>query len=132
MYGWKSILKYVKYYLKTENNCLKTQTKHPLTSLLIFFLFLNHIKRLRPTSTTYVSLQFPTSPLHTIQLITLPSKHFFIFQNSFTSFTALSVFHLRLSLSLKASDLQPPSQGHKACWIFTGAAALHQRAWLHR
>ncbi|KAK7826918.1 hypothetical protein CFP56_031621 [Quercus suber] len=27
--------------------------------------------------------------------------------NSFTSITALSIFHLRLSLSLKASDLQP-------------------------
>ena len=29
--GWKSVWKCVKCYLKTENNCLKTQTKHPLT-----------------------------------------------------------------------------------------------------
>ena len=29
-YGWKNILKYVKYYLKIKNNCLKTQTKHPI------------------------------------------------------------------------------------------------------
>ena len=28
--GWKSVLKYVKCCLKTENGCLKTQTKHPL------------------------------------------------------------------------------------------------------
>ena len=28
--GWKSILKCVKCYLKTENGCLKTQTKHLL------------------------------------------------------------------------------------------------------
>ena len=28
--GWKSALKYVKCCLKTENGCLKTQTKHPL------------------------------------------------------------------------------------------------------
>ena len=26
---WKSVLKCVKYCLKTENDCLKTQTKHP-------------------------------------------------------------------------------------------------------
>ena len=29
-YGWKSIWKCVKYCLKTENSCLKIQTKHPL------------------------------------------------------------------------------------------------------
>ena len=29
-YGWKNVLKYVKCCLKTENGCLKTQTKHPL------------------------------------------------------------------------------------------------------
>ena len=29
--GWKSVLKYVKYYLKTENYCLETLTKHPLS-----------------------------------------------------------------------------------------------------
>ena len=28
-YGWKSVLKYVKCCLKTENDCLKIQTKHP-------------------------------------------------------------------------------------------------------
>ena len=27
---WKNVWKYVKCYLKTENCCLKTQTKHPL------------------------------------------------------------------------------------------------------
>ena len=27
------MLKYVKYCLKTENDCLKTQTKHPLNAL---------------------------------------------------------------------------------------------------
>ena len=29
-YGWKSAFKCVKCCLKTENGCLKTQTKHPL------------------------------------------------------------------------------------------------------
>ena len=29
--GWKSVLKCVKCYLKTENGCLKTQTKHLLS-----------------------------------------------------------------------------------------------------
>ena len=28
--GWKNVLKCVKCCLKTENSCLKTQTKHPL------------------------------------------------------------------------------------------------------
>ena len=28
--GWKNMLKYVKCCLKTENDCLKTQTKYPL------------------------------------------------------------------------------------------------------
>ena len=28
--GWKSMWKYVKYHLKTENYCLETLTKHPL------------------------------------------------------------------------------------------------------
>ena len=28
MCGWKSVSKYVKCCLKTENDCLKTQTKH--------------------------------------------------------------------------------------------------------
>ena len=31
--GWKSVLKCVKCCLKTENGCLKTQTKHPLSFL---------------------------------------------------------------------------------------------------
>ena len=26
---WKNMWKYIKYCLKTENDCLKTQTKHP-------------------------------------------------------------------------------------------------------
>ena len=30
IYRWKNVLKYVKCCLKTKNNCLKTQTKHPL------------------------------------------------------------------------------------------------------
>ena len=29
--GWKSVLKCVKYCLKTENGCLKIQTKHPVS-----------------------------------------------------------------------------------------------------
>ena len=29
--GWKNVLKCVKCYLKTENDGLKTQTKHPLS-----------------------------------------------------------------------------------------------------
>ena len=33
---WKSMLKYVKYCLKTENDCLKTQTKHPLNAFKKF------------------------------------------------------------------------------------------------
>ena len=32
--GWKSALKYVKCYLKTKNDCLKTQIKYPLYNLL--------------------------------------------------------------------------------------------------
>ena len=32
--GWKSVLKCVKCCLKTENDCLKTQTKHPLSVCL--------------------------------------------------------------------------------------------------
>ena len=35
--GWKSVLKYVKCCLKTENGCLKIQTKHPYV-LRLFFL----------------------------------------------------------------------------------------------
>ena len=31
--GWKSALKYMKCCLKTENGCLKIQTKHPLNNL---------------------------------------------------------------------------------------------------
>ena len=31
--GWKSVLKCIKYCLKTENGCLKTQIKHPLDCL---------------------------------------------------------------------------------------------------
>ena len=41
--GWKSVLKCVKCCLKTENGCLKTQTKHPLNfplpSFSFYFLF---------------------------------------------------------------------------------------------
>ena len=33
--GWKSALKYMKYYLKTENGCLKIQTKLLLDSSLL-------------------------------------------------------------------------------------------------
>ena len=33
--GWKSVLKCVKCCLKTENGCLKTQTKHPLSACLV-------------------------------------------------------------------------------------------------
>ena len=29
--GWKNTLKCMKYCLKTENDCLETQTKHPLS-----------------------------------------------------------------------------------------------------
>ena len=32
--GWKSALKCVKYCLKTENGCLRSQTKHPITALI--------------------------------------------------------------------------------------------------
>ena len=39
-YGWKSALKCVKCCLKTENGCLKLQTKHPLKNPVpCFFLF---------------------------------------------------------------------------------------------
>ena len=38
--GWKSVLKYVKYCLKTENCCLKTLTKHPLNLFTCLFFFL--------------------------------------------------------------------------------------------
>ena len=52
--GWKGALKYVKCCLKTENGCLKIQTKHPLrywdhcgpvwyTHLNTYFQFLNNI-----------------------------------------------------------------------------------------
>ena len=38
--GWKSALKCVKCCLKTENSCLKSQTKHPLiNSNMVFFFF---------------------------------------------------------------------------------------------
>ena len=46
MCGWKSMLKYIKCCLKTENSCLKTQIKHPLIVLVLvldlrwMFLFL--------------------------------------------------------------------------------------------
>ena len=33
--GWKSVLKCMKCCLKTKNDCLKTQTKHPLSSLIV-------------------------------------------------------------------------------------------------
>ena len=39
--GWKSVLKCVKCCLKTENGCLKTQTKHLLTKK---YLTLKHFK----------------------------------------------------------------------------------------
>ena len=35
--GWKSVLKNVKCCLKTENYCLKTLTKHPLSFLYALF-----------------------------------------------------------------------------------------------
>ena len=35
--GWKSVLKCVKCYLKTENGCLKSQTKHPQSTVAIVF-----------------------------------------------------------------------------------------------
>ena len=35
--GWKSVLKCVKCCLKTENGCLKTQTKHPLKLLRLLY-----------------------------------------------------------------------------------------------
>ena len=37
--GWKNVLKCVKCCLKTENSCLKTQTKHPLKVECFFFFF---------------------------------------------------------------------------------------------
>ena len=37
--GWKSVLKCVKCCLKTENGCLKSQTKHPLEYFNIIPLF---------------------------------------------------------------------------------------------
>ena len=36
---WKSVLKCVKCCLKTENDCLKIQTKHPLGFFFFFFFF---------------------------------------------------------------------------------------------
>ena len=38
MYGWKSTLKYIKYYLKTENDYLKTLIIHPREEWVFFFL----------------------------------------------------------------------------------------------
>ena len=37
--GWKSVWKCVKCCLKTENGCLKTQTKHPLKFYVAWFFF---------------------------------------------------------------------------------------------
>ena len=41
--GWKNVWKCVKYCLKTENSCLKTQTKHPLryykSTMIGFYCF---------------------------------------------------------------------------------------------
>ena len=34
-YRWKNVWKYVKCYLKTKNDCLKIQTKHPLCDFLV-------------------------------------------------------------------------------------------------
>ena len=39
--GWKSIWKCVKYCLKTENGCLKTQIKHHLR-MAIFYASCEH------------------------------------------------------------------------------------------
>ena len=37
--GWKSVCKYVKCCLKTENCCLETLTKHPLNLLRVIWVF---------------------------------------------------------------------------------------------
>ena len=44
--GWKSVLKYMKCCLKTENGCLKTQTKYPLNLPTFEFSFFYIYKRL--------------------------------------------------------------------------------------
>ena len=36
MCGWKSVWKYMKYSLKTENCCLETLTKHPYIAIVTF------------------------------------------------------------------------------------------------
>ena len=44
--GWKSVLKCVKCCLKTENGCLKTQTKHPRNLWKIIWVFVYCLRKL--------------------------------------------------------------------------------------
>ena len=83
------------------------------TSINFFFFFLIHITRLRPTSTTYMSLQFPTSPhLHMIKLITslsnisLFSKTLSLPSQLSLSFTSNSLFLLKLQTFSPISSTQ--------------------------
>ena len=81
------------------------------TSINFFFFFLIHITCLRPTSTTYMSLQFPTS-LHMIKLITslsnisLFSKTLSLPSQLSLSFTSNSLFLLKLQTFSPISSTQ--------------------------
>ena len=55
-YRWKSTLKYMKCYLKTENGCLKTQTKHPLKVLKTYVSALRKVWHI--TSSTNHSVPY--------------------------------------------------------------------------
>ena len=81
---WKSALKYVKCYLKTENDCLKTQTKHPPHSFNFCLLWAREVtklsiqkkkKRLR-YSHKFMALvtKFHTSPFFFFKWSSNPSR----------------------------------------------------------
>ena len=46
---WKSVLKWVKCCLKTENGCLKTQTKHPLNIPVIYIFHIHYKENVKVT-----------------------------------------------------------------------------------
>ena len=57
--GWKSTLKCVKCCLKTENSCLKTQTKHPLRIFMFCGFDIKYVNKYLSTLYSFPETVFP-------------------------------------------------------------------------